>query len=535
VALLFAAAIGNLANIQFARAAARQQEVAVRTAIGAGAGRLARQLFVEMLPIAIIGGALGLGLTASVLRALPALMPEDFPRLEDVAVDGRVWLVVSGLTLIVAVMSSLLPLRLTRRVKLSQVLAEDGGSTSAGQSLRSPQARARVLIITGQIAVAALLLVGGALLAQSFARLIDADRGYQPDHLLTARVSLDTSLTPAARRRLSIDLADRMDTMPGVTNAGLAYSLPMMPAPLNIMPFFATEPRRGGRRMETRGRQVSPGYFAAMGRRITRGRGFTSRDVRGTDQVVMVNETFASRYLAADPIGTVLRVPFGDYSDGGAPVHLWRVIGVVTDINDRAAGEPPVPEVFVSINQLDAVWEEYLWAAIRTTGDPAALTKDLRALVSSVDARTTIDQVATMEDRLDRSLARPRLYAVLLGGFAAFALLVAGIGLFGGLSYSVAQRQREIGVRTALGATPGDIVRLVLKQGAAITAAGLVVGLGLAAATGQVLGAYLFGVTRLDPATFAAVSGAIVVVALFACVIPARRAARIDALTALRR
>jgi putative ABC transport system permease protein len=534
VALLFAAAIGNVANMQFARAAARQQEVAVRTAIGADAGRLARQLFIETLPVAVLGGALGLGLTSSVLRALPALMPEDFPRLEGVAVDGRVWLVVSGLTLMVAVLASLLPLRVTRRVKLTHVLAEDAAAP-VGQSLRSPVARPRVLIITGQIAVAAFLLVGGAVLAQSFIKLVDADRGYQPDHLLTARINLNTALAPAARRLVSVDLADRMDRMPGVTNAGLAYSLPLTPAPLNVEPFSAEEPGRRGSRMEARGRQVSPGYFAAMGRRITRGRGFTSRDVRGSDQVLIVNETFVARYLSADPIGMVLKAPFRDYGDYGSPVHLWRVVGVVTDINNRTAGEPTLPEVFVSINQIDTIWRESLWAAVRTTGDPAALTDDLRALAATVDPRMTIDQVMTMQDRLDRSLARPRLYAVLLGGFAAFALLVAGIGLFGGMAYSVAQRRREIGVRTALGATPGDIIRLVVKQGATITAAGLVIGLGAAALTGQVLSAYLFGVTGFDPSTFAAVAGAIIVVALLACAIPARRAAKIDALTTLKR
>src|SRR5262245_19855663 len=527
VALLFAAAIGNVANMQFARATARQQEVAVRTAIGAGAGRLARQLFIEMVPIAVLGGALGVWLTSSLLRALPVLMPEDFPRLENVAIDGRVFVVVSVLTLMVSVLTSLLPLRVTRRVKLTQVLAEDGAAP-IGHSLRSPGARPRVLIITGQIAVAALLLVGGALLAQSFVKLVNADRGYRPDHLLTARINLNTALAPAARRLVSSDLADRIDRMPGVTNAGLAYSMPLTPVPLNILPFFAEVPGRRGSRMETRGRQVSPGFFAAMGRRITRGRGFTSSDVRGSDQVLIVNETFAARYFAAaDPIGTVLRAPFRDYGDGASPVHLWRVVGVVTDLNNRTAGEPTLPEVFVSINQLDTVWEESLWAAIRTTGDPAALTNDLRALAATVDPRITIDQVMTMEDRLDRTLARPRLYAVLLGGFAVFALLVAGIGLFGGLSYGVAQRRREIGVRTALGATPANIVGLVVKQGAALTAAGLVVGLGIAAGSGQILRAYLFGVTQFDPATFAGVGAAIAIVAVLACAIPARRAAKI--------
>src|SRR5262249_52805921 len=153
------------------------------------------------------------------------------------------------------------------------------------------------------------------------------DRGYRPDHLLTARVNLNTALAPAARRLVTSDLADRLDHMPGVTRAGLSYSLPLTPVPLNILPFFAEEPGRRGSRMETRGRQVSPGYFAAMGRRITRGRGFTSRDVRGSDQVLIVNETFAARYLTGDPIGKVLRAPFRDYGDGASPVHLWRVIG----------------------------------------------------------------------------------------------------------------------------------------------------------------------------------------------------------------
>jgi hypothetical protein len=275
--------------------------------------------------------------------------------------------------------------------------------------------------------------------------------------------------------------------------------------------------------------------------RLVRGRGFTNDDQRTSELVVVVNESFARRYLPGEPLDRLLSLELDANFRGCEPTKAiasacttrWRVVGVVGDVT-RTDGSVE-PEVYAARSQLLGPPPQTQFVTARTTGDPAALSATLRSIVRGASTAGIVDQVATMEARLMQGLARQRLYVLLLDGFAAFALLIAVIGLFGGLSYGVAQRTREIGVRTALGATPRQIMRLVLKQGGAMTLAGLVIGLGAAAATGRYLNAFLFGVAPIDPLTFGIVGAAISVTALVACAIPARRAARIDAIEALRR
>jgi hypothetical protein len=276
-------------------------------------------------------------------------------------------------------------------------------------------------------------------------------------------------------------------------------------------------------------RLVSDDYFAAMGIRVLSGRGFTSQDTMTSEPVVVVNQTFARRYLADTPLGVDLSPDLYQYRPD---VHRWRVVGVVADVRHDTPVDPIHPELYASTGQLNGYPAQFL--TVRTASDPAALSADLRTIVRAASRNASLDQVMTMEGRLRTSLARPRLYAVLIGGFSAFAVLIAAIGLFGGLSYGVTQRTREIGVRTALGATPRDIVGLVVKQGVVMTVIGLVVGLGGAAAAVRFLAGFLFGVTPLDPVSFAAVGLLLTAAAAVACALPARRAARIDAITALR-
>jgi putative ABC transport system permease protein len=537
VFLLFIAAIGNVANMQLARAAARQREVAIRSAIGAGGGRLFRQLFVETSAIAAIGGCVGLGLTFALMRVLPSLMPEDFPRLQDIGIDGRVLVMATGLTMAVSIGIGLLPARLARRVKLTSALAGEG-SAPAGSSLRSPTARSRTLIITGQVAIAALLLVGAGLLSNSLWKLVTIDRGYEPANLLTARLTYAAQGRQAAAARAAFftEVLDRVTATRGVTHAGLSGELPL--APSQMTPGYG--PEGTGEERDAIQLVVSTDYLAAMKMRVVRGRGFTAEDVQTSELVVLVNETFASRYLHGEPLGAVLRLE-GEFDAGrgcaptkaqkSACTQPWRVVGVVGDVTYPDG--TVLPYVFAPRSQI-AGMSATQYLTVRTTGDPAVLAGDLRGIVKNASREGILDQVLTMETRLMMSLARPRLYAILLGGFAMFALLIAGIGLFGGLSYAVTQRTREIGVRTALGATPRDIVALVVKQGVVMTGAGLAIGLGAAAATVRYLAAYLFGIEPLDPATFAAVGAALLLCAMVACAIPARRAARIDAIAALR-
>jgi predicted permease len=534
--LLFIAAIGTVVNLQLAQATARRREVAIRSAIGAGAGRLARQLFVETMTLSAIGGTLGLGLTFLLLRALTSLLPSGFPRVDHIAVDARVAGLMVALTCLVSLGIGLLPSRMARRLRLTSALAEDG-SAPVGHSLQTSAARSRGLIITAQVAIAAVLLVGGALLSKSFAALLAADRGYEPGNLLTARIGfLGAGLPAGSRAAFYKDVLARITARPGVMHAGFTSSLPTASpnwkTPVRLRP---DGNRSSAPEVDAVYRLVSEHYFASMGIRLVKGRGFTAEDTMTSEPVIVVNETFARRYLADDPLGVETRpdlLQFRPDHQNRYELHRWRIVGVVADVRHDTPTDPIQPELYATTGQLNGYPAQFL--TVRTVGDPSALVTDLRAVIRGISRNASLDQVMTMEGRLHRSLARPRLYAMLIDGFSAFALVIAVIGLFGGLSYAVTQRTREIGVRTALGATPLDILSLVMKQGTLLTVAGVVIGLGLAAATGRYFAAALFGVEPLDPATFAIVGTALILTALVACAIPARRAAKIDAIAALR-
>jgi putative ABC transport system permease protein len=541
VALLVATAIGNVATMQLSRATMRQREVAIRTAIGAGRRRIVRQLLVESSIVAAIGALAGLGVTAALLRVLPALMPEDFPRLEDIAIDGRVLAVATALTAAVALIMSLLPARMVLRVSLTNALVEDGAAP-VGHSLRSPAARSRALIISGQVAVAALLLVSAGLLAQSLWKLIAVDRGYEPANLLTARIGQFSAGVPVSTRSaFYAEALEKLQALPGVTHAALSNDLPVARSSEGGE-IHGRNPASPGQPIEGSVRVVGTDYLATLGMRLVRGRPFTASDVPNSGLVILVNETFAQRYIPGDALDALVWLDL-DADRPCAPtaetrsacMNPWRVVGIVADVRQSGLEAPVQPEVFAPRSQFLSPPPTMQYVAVRTTGDPAALAFALRALVKEASPRAVVEEVMTMETRLMTSLARPQLYAVLLGGFAAFALVIAAIGLFGGLSYAVAQRTREFGVRTALGATPRGIMGLVLKQGAIMTLAGLVTGLGAAAAIVRYLAQFLFGVTPFDAATFVFVAAALLIVALVACGIPARRAARIDPIEAIRR
>jgi putative ABC transport system permease protein len=410
----------------------------------------------------------------------------------------------------------------------------------SARALRSPVARARLLIITGQVAIAALLLVGAGLLSQSLWKLIDVERGYRPENLLTARLAhVARGLPATARTHFYSDVLTQLQAMPGVTAAAISNDLPLTAAGSGQIP--GRNPLAADRPMEGQTHIVSTNYVEAMGMRLLRGRGFTTDDTRTSDLVMLVNEAFAKRYLPAEPLGARVSLDLDQRpceptrEVRSACTSPWTVIGVVADVRRSGAGAEVLPEIFAARSQILAGMPATQYVVARTTGEPAALAATLRAAVASAGPIAVVEDVMTMETRLMRSLARPRLYAALLGGFATFALLIAVIGLFGGLSYGVAQRTREFGIRTALGATPRDIMALVMKQGTVMTVTGLVVGFGAAAATVRYLGGFLFGISPLDPTTFAVVGATLTGVALIACAIPARHAARLDAIDALKR
>jgi predicted permease len=528
VGLLLLAATGNVASLQLARAAGRRREIAIRAALGAGGMRLARQFLVESLLLGLAGGIGGLLLAGALHRALPALLPPTFPRLQDVALDLRVVAFTFGVSLVTSLMFGLLPALEARRVSVVASLAEDGRAPVGGGG-RSRASRSRSLIMTGQVAIACVLLVGAALLMRSFVNLLSADLGYNPDNVLTAELSFPDAFTGQQESAALQGVLDRLRASAGVTQAGVTNILPLSPGDSQTS-FRMTSGVTGATvDVQAAHRLISPGYFAALGVRVVRGRAFSQADVASPAPAVIVNRTFADRYLGTRAVGA--RIP----SSGKGSTDN-EVIGIVDDVHHRGPTEPATPELYELFRQGPGGIRrktDQMTLAVRTSGDPVALVPVLRAIVRQQDPSLIVDGIQTMQGRLMASLAQPRLYAVLLGGFAVFALGIASVGLFGVLAYSVAQRTREIGVRTALGARPVDILTLVMRQGLSIAVAGLAIGLAVAAAATRWLSNLLYGVTAYDAAIFAAVPACLLVVAVVACLVPARRAARLDPLRAL--
>ena len=526
VGLLLAVATANVASLQLARASSRRREIAIRSALGAGGSQLARQLLVENLVVGQVGGLAGLLLAAALVRLLPVLAPADFPRLADIGLDWRAAILSICVSLVASLAFGLAPALQARSVHVASALAEDGLAPVGGHR-RSKTARARMLIMVGQIATAAILLVGAVLLARSFVALMHADRGYNPSNLLTAQLALPDNAFPPQRRTEVLDqLMQRLRTVPGVSAAAYSTRLPLAQGG-EILAAFPVPARKGSGTVSAHAalRQVSPGFFAALGLRMHEGRGFSESDTRTSREVVVVNRAFARQYLDAPAVGTEFPASKG----------MREVIGVIEDANYGTTADAVQPELYVTTHQVDSGFGfDQAAILVRTTGPPGRFTPIFRELVREMGSSVALGPVMTMEDRVWTSLARPRLYAVLLGGFAAFALAVAGVGLFGVLSYTVSLRAREIGVRASLGATPWNIIGLVVRQATFVTAAGLIVGLGAAALLARSISSLLYGIVATDPMTFVAVGALLAIVAVVACVVPARRAARVDPVKVLR-
>jgi putative ABC transport system permease protein len=537
VALLLITATANIAGLQLARATTRKREIAVRATIGAGQPRIVRQLLIENALVALCGGTAGLALATGLQQLLPSLLPAGFPRLDAVAIDWRVMSFALAVSVVASVACGLLPARYAWRLNLVVTLLEDG-MAPVGGGMRSPIARTRILIVTSQVAIACVLLVGAALLTRSFVALITADRGYDPANVLTARLPFPAGDSIERGDQLLETLVERLRSVPGVTHAAYGMALPFLSAG-GFTAFRMRSPRNPDVEVDVQAGQriVSPDYFAAMRLRLLAGRTLSAADTNATQPAIVVNRTFARQFLGERPLGFRIpqRGPRAGFRFRNADAE-WEVVGVVDDMRQDNMDAPPQPEIFASFKQITLAgmrsFDPIL--VIRTVGDPTAYVSTLRSLVREQAPGLALDSVMTMDDRVMTSLARPRLYTVVLAWFGVFALLIAGVGLFGVLSFSVAQRTREIGVRSALGAQPGDIVALVLRQALWTVGAGLAIGLAAAFMCGRLLSAFLYGVSSRDTLTFAAVAIVIVAVAALACLIPAMRAAKMDPLTALR-
>jgi putative ABC transport system permease protein len=529
VVLLLLAATANVASLQLARATTRRREIALRAAIGAGTARLTQQLIVESGLIGIGGGFAGLCVVVALHRVLPSVLPADFPRVDAIAIDGRVLLFGVTAALITSMACGLLPALQARRIDLTEALA-DGSTGATGGVWRSRTGRWRAVIMVGQVAVACVLLVGAALLTRSFTALMHADRGYDPSNVLTARIDLPATYT-VPRRVVFLDtLLERLRAVAGITHVAAGNALPFLSFG-GSFGFAMPSPRDPAIKLQvqTMTRVVSPDYFQSLRLRLLKGRPLADTDTMTSRPVIVVNRTFARRYLGDEPIGARVPMPFGD----GKPD--CDVVGVVEDMRQGDVTEAETPEIFTSYRQLSSrLSNAPMIVVARTTGDPEAMIPMLRAAVREQDRLLVVDSIMTLDERVMTSLSWPRTYAMLVGAFALSALVIAGVGLFGVLSYTVAQRSREIGVRTALGAQPRDIAALVLRQGMLMAGAGLAAGLAAAGAAVRVLSAFLYGVTTHDPLSFVIVPVVLGIVTAVACIVPARRAARVDPLAALR-
>jgi predicted permease len=534
--LLLLTATANAASLQLARAVTRRREMAVRAAVGAGRRSIVRQLLIENVLAGFFGGVAGLALAGALMRILPSLLPEGFPRLDAVRIDLGVY----GFALVGSVVTSgvcgVIPVWNARRVNLRDTLSESG--LPVGPTIRSAAGRTRAAIMVGQVAIACVLLVGAGLFTRSFFALLDADRGYDPANVLTARLPLPPGY-PAERRGALLDsLTERLRSVPGVTHVAYGTALPF----LSLGGFAAFDLRSPidpsiEVKVQAAQRIVSADYFQAMRLRLVAGRTLTEADTVGTQPVVVVNQTFARQYLGDRAVG--FHIPQHGPRAGGIRFANeeadWEICGVVEDMR-QDAGSPMQPEIFASAKQVAPTATASFTPifVIRTAANPAGYASTLHDVLHQEAPTLALDSVMTMEDRVAASLTRPRLYAIVLASFGVCAVAIAAVGLFGVLSLSVAQRRGEIGVRTALGATSADIVTSVLRQAMLIVALGVTVGLVTAFISVRVLSAFLYGVKAHDALTFTIVPIFITMVAVIACIVPARRAASVDPFVAVR-
>jgi predicted permease len=534
-ALLFATAIANVANLQLARSAARHRELTIRAALGAGTGRLTQQLLIENAIVAVFGGAAGLLLAVALQAVLRSVLPPEFPRLDGIGVDRETWLFCLGLIALTTAVCGALPVLHARRLNLVQALS-DGGMGAVGPGARARLRLTRAMIVGSQVAVTCLLLIGASILGRSLLALTAADRGYDPRNLLTARLPFPVAVPVARRDQVTDGVLERVQALPGVTAAGISTSLPMVSTTFASFKMRSPIQPEVEHNVVASRRAVTPGYFGALGLRLVAGRALADTDLPASGLVVVINRAFVRQYLAdippAQAVSQMLPSIGMPASVTTAPV---QIIGVVDDVQQDQPGAVAPPEMFISRRQFPGMnfgFEPIF--VVRAESDPALLVPALRRFVREEDPSLALDSVMTMEGRVGASLARPRSYAVLLGGFAGFALLIAATGLFGVLSHTVTQRAREIAVRTALGARSGEVIRTVLMQTVMAMLGGVAVGIAAALAVSANLAQFIYGVSARDRVSFVAGPVLLLVAGLISCIVPARRVAQTDPIQILR-
>ncbi|HEX8501292.1 MAG TPA: ABC transporter permease [Pyrinomonadaceae bacterium] len=517
----------NVANLLLARASSRRREVSIRVALGAGRWRIFRQLITESLVLSAAGGALGLILALWGLQLLLTAVPVELPFWMKFDLDGRVLAFTAAVSLLTGIVFGAAPALQASKVDLNASLKEGGRSDAhAGAGMR----RLRGLLVVGEVALSLVLLVGAGLMMRSFLRLQQVDVGVNPANVLTMSVPLPSARYREPERRSAFfqQLVERVGALPGVREVGAVSNLPLSGS-------------RWGRSLTVEGRAalsvgaapvinhcvVTPGYFRAMGIPVLAGRDIAEADAKDAPKVTVVDERLAREYWPGEsPLGK--RVRFGP-PESNEPWHT--VVGVVGGVRHERPDAATRMSVYVPYQQIPV---REMTLAVRTGGDPAGLAVAVRSQVRGLDPDQPVTDVRTMGEVITSAIWQPRLHAILFGVFAAVALALASVGIYGVMSYAVTQRTHEIGIRIALGAKPRDILRLVVGHGLALTLVGIALGAASAFALTRVMTSLLFEVSPADPATFAANVALLTAVSLVACYIPARRATRVDPLVALR-
>ena len=527
-------ACANVANLLLVRASTRETEIAVRTALGAGRRLLVRQLVTESMLLSLCGAVIGTSLAAWAVDGVKAFGPAGVPRLADVSIDARVLAFSVAVAIVTGLLFGLVPALHAAKANVGQMLKE----STRGSSGRRGTRRTRGILVVAEMALAVILLIGAGLLARSFVALTRVDSGYRPGNVVTMSVSLPATKYPWDRQAITFAdrLLEQVQAMPNVERAAIAFGRPLFENAMRVT-FNRDDrpPSTPDHRTVADIRAVTPGFFATLGIPLLGGRGLQNSDMPNAPQVVVVSQSFARQYFPNEnPIGKRITIGWSrqrsenkvdTVSAGG------EIVGIVGDVKAFGPSDAPPQTVYLPFDQAPITDVSLL---VRSSAVPSLIINGARAAIREVDPDLPIFDVKTMADALSESVAQPRFYAILLGSFAAIALVIAALGIYGVISYAVSQRTRELGIRIALGAQRERVVRLVIGQGLTLTLVGIVIGVVGAYGLTRLIASLLFGVTSADPLTFIVVAFLFMAVACLASYLPARRAAAVDPIIAMR-
>jgi putative ABC transport system permease protein len=529
VAFILLIACTNVTNLLLVRASAREKELALRVALGAGTWRIARQLFLESLVLSIVSGGVGLLVTLWGVGAIKYFGADQLPRLGEVRINDRVLLFTLAASVVTALLVSLVPIFKASRPDINRILKAGARNASSSRSLRLW----RDSLVVTEVGLGLVLLIGAGLMIRGFGLLANVNPGFDPENVLTGQISMTRAVyqNPEERIRYVHQTLERLRALPNVESAAFVAPMPFSGGNVGSDFRIVGRPKpEPGQEPDANNRSVTPDYFQAIRIPLLKGRYFTEQDQRGEVGAAIINETLAARYFPnEDPLGKRISHIGANQNDGDP--EQWEIVGIIGDVRHSSLIKPPNPELYLPFQQNSWSWGNFF---VRTTSDPTSLTRRFTDEVQSGDRTVPVTKVQTLTNAISNTVAEARFYTFLFALFGATGLILTLTGIYSVVSYTVSQRTPEIGIRLALGANKTDVLKLVLKQGLAVTTLGLAIGLGAALVLTQLMEKLLFGVGTRDPLTFGVIAALLLTVALIACYVPARRATKVDPLMALR-